>query len=496
MSELFDPNEWGPPLAVMLAALAGGGFLLTRLRRQDGEAKLVEREAHRLDLENRRDEALQQLAALETQRDTMNPEDYAAERKALLQQGSHAMRELDQANPPAAGSTPANDEAIAELTRALKAGQIDHLTYAKAIAALGSASGPAAGAAPASPAPAASAAPSAPAAAPATPQGTAPASMSPAWQGAVYALVGAGLIGGLLYFISDAEQPRRDGASMTGNQDLGAGQTPPAGQPPGRPAWVGQEIARAEAALQLNPEDLSALNTLTQLNLDDPAKAWSYNEKARQVDPKNADARMFEAVITSIMGMKDKSQEKFDLLIEEFPEHGGIWAYKGLVLMEMKRFDDAAIALQKAKDLGIQDHSIDNALAAAKNGGKLPGGGLPPPGPKPAGDSPVLVRGTIDIDPGRSTFKAVQLFVNVSDPAQPMPPMAAVKLPPGPFPMDFVVTQADIIPMAANRPLPDTFIVKARLDDDGNAFTRSDTDPQAQLTGVAKGTSGVTIKLQ
>ena len=134
--QLFDMAEWGAPLAVIAAALLGGFGLSLRLRRVAPEADHVEPESHRLDLENRRDDALQQLAALETQQHTMNPEDYAAERKALLQQGSNAMRELDEQGHKAAATSAPQAEAIKALTDALTAGQIDPVTYAKAVAAL------------------------------------------------------------------------------------------------------------------------------------------------------------------------------------------------------------------------------------------------------------------------------------------------------------------------------------------------------------------------
>lgn len=496
MSELFDMTEWGPPLAVVAAALAGGIGLSFRLRRVAPEADLVERESHRLDLENRRDDALQQLAALETQQHTMNPEDYAAERKALLTQGSNAMRELDEQGgmapaSPAASTGAAQGEAIKALTAAFTAGQIDPVTYAKAIAALNEApAAPAPGAAPAPRSEPISAAPL-----PAKKDVAAPPTLSPAWQGGIYALVGAALIGGLLYYISDAAQPRRDGRSMTGNQDLGGAQAPVASQG-GKPPWVAQELAKAEAALEANPNDIAALNTLTQLNLDQPSVAWNHNEAARKVDPTDPDARMFEAVITSIMSMPEKAQEKFDALLADVPDHAGAWAYKGLTLMEAKRFDEAAVALQKAKDLGLNDHSIDNALAAAKNGGVA----VAPPamggGGNPGAPGAPIASGTIELDPGRASFKAVQVFVNISDPAMPGPPVAAVKLPPGPFPMSFVVTDADIIPMMANRGLPPNFVLKVRMDDDGNAFTKAPTDPQAQLEGLSRGATGLKLLLK
>ncbi|MEZ4322655.1 MAG: hypothetical protein R3F61_34630 [Myxococcota bacterium] len=513
---MIDWTEWGPPLVVMLAAGLGGGALATTMGRDKKASDAIGARGRVEDLQRQHDVVLEALAALEMQQDAMDPADYQAERRALLEKGAHAMRELDKERGAAGGTSgggtggggkpgkPGDDrlsKGIAELTAALKRGEIDEVTFATAVAALSDAQSKGSVDALADggkPAPAQySAAPPKPARAPA---------VAPQWQGAIYAIAGLALVGGLVYYASNQSVPRRDGAPMSGNQSLGGGETPPAGQPQpgGEPPWVTQQRATALAALEANPKDVKALNTMTQLALNEPAKAWNYNEQAREADPNDLDAQMLNGVITAIMGMPDKAHEKFDAVLAKSPDHAATWAWQGLTYAEEKNWPKAAEALQKAKDLGLSDHTIDNTLAIAKNGGEAPAGmgasGGPPPGPAPAsaGSTATIASGVVSIDPNRETFKATTLFVNIKDPTNPGPPIAAKKLPPGPYPLTFSITEADKIGMGGpmgNRPIPDTVQLSLRLDEDGNAFTKGPDDPEIVLD-VTKGTTGLELTLK
>ncbi|MCB9675220.1 MAG: hypothetical protein H6737_08890 [Alphaproteobacteria bacterium] len=73
------------------------------------------------------------------------------------------------------------------------------------------------------------------------------------------------------------------------------------------------------------------------------------------------------------------------------------------------------------------------------------------------------------------------------------PPIAAKKLPVGPFPMDFTITTADVLPMHAGKPLRAVLNVTARIDGDGDAMTDEDLPKwEGQQT---RGDTGVEIQL-
>src|SRR5688572_25342576 len=90
-----------------------------------------------------------------------------------------------------------------------------------------------------------------------------------------------------------------------------------------------------------------------------------------------------------------------------------------------------------------------------------------------ATDPAVVLGGTLTIDPARagSVSQAKTLFVSVRDPAGG-PPLAALKLEPGPFPLKFAVTEANAIPMGGvARPFPAKVDLTVRLDADGDPLT-------------------------
>lgn len=114
----------------------------------------------------------------------------------------------------------------------------------------------------------------------------------------------------------------------------------------------------------------------------------------------------------------------------------------------------------------------------------------------PAVGPAVVVGGTLSVVAGRSITEAKTLFVSVRDPAGG-PPLAALKLAPGPFPMKFSITEADAIPMGGvARPFPAKVDLTIRLDADGDPLSKDDGLPQAVLPGTAIGNAAMKITLK
>jgi len=109
----------------------------------------------------------------------------------------------------------------------------------------------------------------------------------------------------------------------------------------------------------------------------------------------------------------------------------------------------------------------------------------------PADEPELLVSGTISAPAELPDAAAV--FVSLRTPGRRGPPLAAKKLPVGPFPMDFTITSADR-PMV-NGPVPDSFEVKVTLDIDGNPMAKSPDDLEAVVTGTLA-QKGLAVKLQ
>lgn len=253
------------------------------------------------------------------------------------------------------------------------------------------------------------------------------------------------------------------------------------------PPWVTERREAAERALEANPNDLPALNMLTQVFLAEPERAMGYNRRALEVDPNDPDARTLQAALTAAVGMHERALERLDEVLADHPDHPRALTYKGLVALEAGAAKEAVSALEKVLAIAPDDPGLNAALDEARR--QLGEGAL-----RPAGS--VVVSGTIALDPAREGTLGAAVFVSLRDPTGG-PPLAAVRLPPGPFPLRFQVTDADAIAMGgAPRPIPAVFDLSIRLDQDGNAMSRAAGEPEAVVQGARRGSTGLALILR
>jgi cytochrome c-type biogenesis protein CcmH len=107
----------------------------------------------------------------------------------------------------------------------------------------------------------------------------------------------------------------------------------------------------------------------------------------------------------------------------------------------------------------------------------------PPAPPAPAGG----ISGTIAISAAASAKAGpgALVFVSVRPDGQTAgPPVAAKRLPAGPFPLAFTIGPQDSM---MGLPWPDPATLDVRLDSDGNAMSKDPSDPAARATGVSAG---------
>jgi cytochrome c-type biogenesis protein CcmH len=278
-------------------------------------------------------------------------------------------------------------------------------------------------------------------------------------------------------------------------------------------------LAELQKVVDANPTDLGALNRLTAAAIaaEDMATALKSNQRAMELNPEDADARTYNAVLKAFIGRKDEALLQLEEIGRAFPNRSAAFVYRGLLLLE----SDPATALVAFEAAAKVDPNpeiqqmieVARRRAAAGPGGVPGAQSVPPPGASPgsapgapasaaggsadgaAAGGEVLASGTIKLaDPARAAGKSA-LFVFLRAPGGG-PPFAAVKLPPGPFPMDFSITRANLIPMMAGRPLPPTLELQARLDADGNATTRDDPETTATLSPFQPGTTGAALDLK
>lgn len=482
-------NAWWTPFMVINLGIFLGNLAMALLARQPGAEHTLWIEGRKQDLSDSRRIVVEQLRQLEAEQDKHTPEDYAREREALLAVGSQAARQLQEQFPsspgPAtvvtrtvissggwtAGGTQAGEatspasspptmgpqEALAMRLRLER--DADPRAFEAAMRTLGlSSSG----------------------------------GISGEMRGAMYTLGVLGLIAGLYTMASQDARSRAPGMSMTGGDGVASPSMNEAAQAPA--AAADPTSIALQQQLEANPDDLDALNQLTEISLlnQDMSTALDLNMRARKVAPDDPDAGVFHGVLLAMIDRREEAYTTLDGILQTHPDHLRALVWRSLLALG----DDPSLAvtlMERAVALDPDPRLTDLLARARERAGAV--GGAPAPAPAPAEAPPVLVSGTIELAEGANP-EGQLIFVSLKNAARPGPPMAAVKLPPGPFPLLFEVTAKDLIPMAAQGPLPATVQLTVRLDSDGDPMTRPDTDPSAVLSDLAPGTTGVTLQLE
>lgn len=460
----MNVDQWGPPLLVLGLGGLGAALWMSNWRGSASESDAISAEGHRNDLMARRHDAVRALRELEQEKGKMSDADYQRERAVLLARGAEALRELEAVSPGAA----AGPLGLAPQTMAVLAFERqrlgDDVWRSELLTTAGvQADGTIV----------------------AAPKAVPPPLIAPEWKGALAMLATVLCIAGLWWLVQDNTSERGAGGTMTGG--MGSGGAPMSS--PGGPVASANSPERAELLKQIeaNPKDVQANNRLTVLSLTegDMGAAMKYNETALDADAKDPDARSNRALLRARIGMNDEAYQLLDDVMTTDPTFATAPFYKGMIALGNEDYKIAVESLEKALALGLPDSPmLQQALAEARAGGP-PAGGAPA---APSGPAETLVKGTVTIDPTVEGMvsQAQVLYISVRDPAGG-PPLAAKKLPVGPFPLTFEITTADRLPMGGDRPVPAVIDVNVRLDFDGNAMSKADGEPAASFPGTAAG---------
>lgn len=332
----------------------------------------------------------------------------------------------------------------------------------------------------------------------AAPPAAAPASRSPAWVGALW---GGGTVGfaALLFFVLQGQIAQRaPGGSITGN-DVSVNGPGGQAQAPRADPELEALFARAKA----NPQDLDAQLDLAQalLQRERLVDVFMAAQAAREIDPDNPRALTYEAVVRHAMGQGEIAMQLFDKALRRDPALAEGWVRRGLVAFDLARYDDAVTSWEKALELRpdgkaalqpVIDEARLRARGAPSGGAAAAPGAAGAPAAAPAAPVPGEAAGggfrlVLELDPALAGQVApgTPIFVAVRQAGVKAGPPAAVKrLVAGAFPMQVAIGPGDTM---MGQPLPASAYVEARVDADGNAMTRSPSDPTASADGVAQG---------
>ncbi|MCO4773274.1 MAG: hypothetical protein KDA24_24785 [Deltaproteobacteria bacterium] len=344
------------------------------------------------------------------------------------------------------------------------------------------------------------------------------------------ALTGGAVVGfaALLFFaLQDGTSERTGNMPMTGGdvvneQSADTSRLPPpgAGAPgapvPGvPPALQPKESPRVDAAraqVAANPQSVEARVDLGWALVD--AEGWidvfNNAEQLLALDPDNANAMTQQAVVRVRMGQRSVAEGLLDKALAKDPALGRALAWKGSLRWQAGDVDAAKAVWSKGLALYPQEgfaellKMADGEISPTQLGAPAAGsaetsqpsrGETSQPRPAPAG-RPAPITGTVTVPQG-TDFPATAVIYVFARPAGQAagPPLAAVKLPASVGTTPFSIGPDNMPPMMGKRPFPASVDLAARLDLDGNAMSKD--GPAAALPSpVDAGATGVSITLK
>jgi hypothetical protein len=314
------------------------------------------------------------------------------------------------------------------------------------------------------------------------------------------------LVGTVAFFVvlglvlSKFTADRAPGGSMTGGS--GGGMSDGGGA---TGISFAAEVAKAEAALLEDPDDLAAHNTLTYrgILMQDLQAAMNHVDAARKLSPEDPDVLIHLAILQMMVGYGDRAAEVLVRAREQAGDSGKALLWSAMLAYKTGdsagSIDLAHAALQR--ELLVEEQQMAAALvtqARAEVAGTSSQRGTPgasaPTAPPPAG--PLRLSGSVGLAEGvDASFGPNATLFLIVRPTEVVagPPLAARRMDPGALPLEFQLTDGDIM-MGGD--WPTQVWISARVDADGVPTTKGDDDVVSALLGpFSPGAEGIALTL-
>jgi len=338
---------------------------------------------------------------------------------------------------------------------------------------------------------------------------TAPSSaMNPTIKGFLWGAVSIAALFGLGYFVMQQAKPRQEGEGLTGSID-----TPQQAQQAQAQGAVNDPMMQQlQAAVQAQPNNLQLRNDLAQAYLERNNLMAVFQETkfVLEQSPEDSRALTLQGLVRMAMGEAAEATKMLQRATKSDPKNLDGWVSLAWVYAQDNKMQDAERMIAEAGKQVPQEKArleqvfgqmkeqiAQSAAARAAQGGALPEGHPPidgapaePASAPAASGTPASGAGvhiTLDLDPSAKQRSGI-VFVIARNPAGG-PPVAVKRVVAGSFPIDVEITSADSM---MGQSLPASFRLEARLDADGDAMTKTASDPSAMQEGVAP---GATVRL-
>jgi len=261
------------------------------------------------------------------------------------------------------------------------------------------------------------------------------------------------------------------------------------------------DVARAEAALALDPNDVAALNTLAHVAIERKAlqEAMALIDRVKAVAPMDREMRVHVDALRLLIGMADKAQASLEAILAEDPELSEAMRWMSYARFAQGDLDGAVTWLERAQSVGSErDRLVAQAwlleLRAAQAQAAGGQASVAPSGQAsaPAGDA--QVSGAVVLGPGVTPLSGGRMFVLARAAAQERgPPLAAVPVDTSALPAAFGLGAGQLI---RGGDWPDQVWLKAKWSAGGDPMTTQPGDLVTELIGpISAGSTNVELVL-
>lgn len=316
-------------------------------------------------------------------------------------------------------------------------------------------------------------------------------------------LWGAGTVGALVflgYYVFSKSEVKQD---PNQTMPMAAAQNAPQQQQ----AQADPAVQKLEQEVSADPDNADKRIALARMYLDkeNMMGVFEQTNAVLQKNPGDARAQTYNAIVRMAMGQLDQANTMLDTATKTDPKLADAWVALAWIHVQKGDKSGAKAAIDSAitnvpseadrlRDVWNQMSNAQPAPAMTDNPhakGALADPAAAQMAPPAAAAAPDAVHLTLSLAPSAATKTGV-LYIIARNPGETAgPPLAVKRLNITSFPITVDFSSADSM---MGQPLPKKFHLEARLDSDGDAATKSPTDPTATADVATGATLALTLK--
>jgi cytochrome c-type biogenesis protein CcmH len=450
-------TDWLSAIGILFSGLVLGFMFIYTFRKKSGVVATAELD--RRDLEVKRDTLIRELREL--------PDDEVEERSKLELEAAQVLRALETQSPLPTGEGGAHSLRSGQAPRRVRGDQVAQTTATTPASRRPPAAGPLAGF---------------------------------LWgAGTVAALA---LLGYYVFSKAEVKQEANQVAPMTSApmQQQQQQQTPQQPDP---------AVQKLEQEVSADPDNADKRIALARMYLDKENMMGVF-EQTKAVLAKNPNeprAQTYSAIVHMAMGQLDQAASMLDTATKTDPKLADAWVALAWIRVQKgdkpaaKAAIDTAIInvpaeAERLREVWTQMSTAQPAPAMTDNphtkGGALAEPAAAPAAPPSPAAAPDAIHLTLSLGQNAAVRSGV-VYIIARNPGETAgPPLAVKRITVTTFPITVDFSSADSM---MGQPLPAKIHLEARLDSDGDAATKSPSDPTATADGVSGGVSlALTLK--